>query len=169
MSALIYHTLSAAGMNGRKNYVMKQRENLHLYLVNTVIHFGKFFNRSLLCSVLVLVHLKLKNISNISKSTSWFRGWKLTIELTYSRIVNKQLQCVTKFVKALLQGRSACSHFSFIFVSCLSFLFSAFMVSRVSFVSHLSWNSLKVVKIVQTFNFLLVLKYFWKFGERDGV
>ena len=105
-----------------------------------------------------LVHRKLKNISNISKSTSWFRGWKLTIELTYSRIVNKQLQCVTKFVKALLQGRSACSHFSFIFVSCLSFLFSAFMVSRVSFVSHLSWNSLKVVKIVQTFNIKIFLE-----------
>ena len=60
MSALIHHTLSAAGMNGGKNHIMVQRENLHLYLVNTVIHFGKFFNRSLLCSVLVLVHWKLK-------------------------------------------------------------------------------------------------------------
>ena len=48
----------------RKGLRHVARENLHLYLVNTVIHFGKFFNRSLPCSllvlVLVLVHWKLK-------------------------------------------------------------------------------------------------------------
>ena len=33
-----------------------------------------------------LVHGKLKNISNISKSTSWFRGWKFIFDLTHSDI-----------------------------------------------------------------------------------
>ena len=33
-----------------------------------------------------LLNRKLKNISNILKSTSWFRGWKLMFDLTHSHI-----------------------------------------------------------------------------------
>ena len=164
---LKFSIFGAAGVRNEKLALMSRR----IVVLGLLCLMKSFVISHLFSSY--LVHWKLKNISKISKSTSWFRGWKLTIDLTYSRIVNKQLQCVTRFVKALLQGRSARSHFSFIFylwyVACLSFLYSAVMVSRVSFVSHLSWNSLKVAKIVQTFNFLLALKYFWKLGEREGV
>ena len=59
-----------------------------------------------------LVHWKLKNISNIPKPTSWFRGWKLLFDMTHSHKVSRhqtknerpnrtQLICATNFTKLM--------------------------------------------------------------------
>ena len=49
-------------------------------------YYVSFFDKfvvSHLFSSSYLVHWKIKNVSNISKLTSWFRGWRLTIDLTH--------------------------------------------------------------------------------------
>ena len=54
-------------------------------------------------------------------------------------------------------------------MSLVSLFFILLLWSLVCLLSLISPETLKVVKIVQTFNFFLVLKYFWKLGEREGV
>ena len=49
-----------------------------------------------------IVHWKLKNISNIRKSTSWFRGWKLMIDQTPSQFT---------YLRGLIKSHLSFHHF----------------------------------------------------------
>ena len=63
--------------------MINQEDNCRIRIVYLVLFLWKSFVFSHLFSS-YLVHWKLKNISNLSKSPSWFSGWNLLFDVTHS-------------------------------------------------------------------------------------